>query len=501
MRISTYDVSQAGLTTQQPRATMDPKQAATLGNEVQDLAQGLSSLGEHYKQLKNQDEVFNGKHALDQGLDKIHVEKMTNPDVHKAIETLDQDYQKLVDEVSTKYVSDSETRNRFKEEALLATDRRKSTLQTALYNRASQLYKGKFNDRMDHLQNEYLHTLPNLQPIIIKEMQREAQNAINVGGVHADFVNHRLQTTINNLGAKQLKTDLSLADSAPDPKNSIDNIEAELKKGDQGRYKNIPAERRDEAMRNVASAKARAVRTEKERIRNINHITDKNMTWKYIHGALTQDELDTNFNKMSPERYKTLSEGLLSGKISETNHPEEYSKAMDFIGDEKNSERDSLNKILDLEKDGKLTSDEAHSLAKMFMVPPEGDPVFKLEARPNLAAMLKAQEEKNNLSKDKRTQAKGWWEALKEHFGGRKAEANDAARKIINEYNGQQNQGEKDKPDWGQNQLKKAIKDDVMKNNPKLRNVHIPETGLMIMDANGNKAMVYPDFSYREVSQ
>ena len=165
-----------------------------------------------------------------------------------------------------------------------------------------------------------------------------------------------------------------------------------MAKGDKGRYSYLDAGQRIIAENKLKTGMKTAETTEKERARNINHQTDKDLTWKYLHGGLTQDDIDRNYNRLTPGRAATLTKGLIMGDVPQKSNPKAYGDMMDFIADKKNSERDCTDKLLEMETAGKLSKDEAQTLAESFIVDPGKDPVMQLSQRPNLPEMLKAQD-------------------------------------------------------------------------------------------------------------
>lgn len=231
------------------------------------------------------------------------------------------------------------------------------------------------------------------------QIAEKGNEYINLDVVHGDAARNHIKAVMGNLGGNRLKTALGQADTATDPMEQVQHVEDELKKGDQGEFKDIPTEKRDAAFKEVENAKQRALKTSESRQRLIRHIYDKHLTTKYAEGKLTENDLLHAQNHMSEERFNMLSQNLLNYNMQTQANPKEYVKAIDFISDtDKNTERDCLNYIIKSENDRKLTSDEAHNLVKMFMIAPEDDPNMKLPQRPNLIQMLQAQEQKDSMS-------------------------------------------------------------------------------------------------------
>jgi hypothetical protein len=483
MAVPTYGVDRAKLTTESPSAMVDPSKTTGLGQEVASIGEGLAALGAHMEKIRDEQQITAGKNLLSKSLDKIYLEKIKDPDVWGQTDKIDEDYQKAIDSASQNITS-SEARDKFQNEAQLIADRKRTSLTMALFNRQSQLYKGTFTDRLDNLQEEYLKST-NLsdQEVLKKEMVAETKNAISIGGVNPAYAQLHLRKVLNDLGLKLLDSDLGLTDN---PK-ALDNIAEEVKKGDSGRYKEIPIEKREQALKSIDRAKTRAEKTEKERIRNVNHIADKTVTWKYANGTLTQEDLFKNATKMTKERYDLLSANLKNNNMASETNPYEFTAMIDFISDEKNSERDCANKILEKENAGKLTPNEAHDLTKMFMVSPDDDPVFKLSQRPNLNQMVEAQDKKNDIH----TEKAGWFATLinsiKSHFGDDKKKTSEATKKIMRNYLAD-NTTARDTREWAQAQAKKVTNEDILQKHPEISK--FPKEGKVI-----GKYRYFPDGS------
>ena len=482
MRIPTHGTQQSSLTTDVSRATIDPKAAGQTGEMVSEMGKDLASLGEHFQKLRDEQEITAAKVALSKATDQIHVSSLKDPDVWGQPEKIETMYQDAASAAGERITS-SEAKMKFQNESQLIIERKRTSLMTGIMNRQSNLYKGTYVDRINQLATEYETSLPQDQAVIRQEMEREKQNAISIGGVNAVYAQTHLQTVLNQLGGRTLKSDLGSADASPDPVKQIEAIESELKKGDSGKYKDIPKEKRDAAFREVTSAKTRAEKTVPERQRLMRHLYDKSMTEKYANGELTEENLIHSQNKMSPERFKMLAENLINGNMATQHNPEEYARMIDFISNDKNTERDCLNEIIQAENSGKIMPDEAKSLVKMFMISSEDDPNFKLSKRPNLEQMLSAQSQKDDTSKEKRTGLGAWWKSLWNHD---QKNATENAKKVVKAYNDEPNKAVKDAPGWGMIQADKIASQDRLKKFPSIAS--FPEEGRVI-----NGWRFYPD--------
>ena len=110
-----------------------------------------------------------------------------------------------------------------------------------------------------------------------------------------------------------------------------------------------------------------------------------------------------------------------------------------------------------METAGKLSKDEAQTLAESFIVDPGKDPVMQLSQRPNLPEMLKAQDQKNDMSQQKRSWLSSAWQMIGSYVGSNAAKGAELALQM-NVWMGKNNsQSDEDMPKAAKEVIKKDI--------------------------------------------
>ena len=485
---------------------------ATKGEIVQTIGEGLAGLGEHFAKIRNAQEITSAKVALSKGTDQIHIDSLKDPDIWGQTDKLEQKYSDSVQKASAR-IHDPETKEKFLNEAELIVSRKQTGLQTALFNKQSQLYKGTYQDRLSQLEKEYYTALPHDQGIIKQEMEREMKDAISVGGVNPEYAQHHLKTIQDNLGINLLKSDLGSVHDNPD---AVRNVIDELNTGKQGTYKDVSPKQMKQAKDIADQELSHAERYVKENFRNQNHIYDKSATFEFSSGEMKQDRLNQIAGQgMSQERYDLLSKGLRLDIMPSTTGKETYAVGdlIDFGSDTDNhSERDTTNKILEDYNAKKISKKSASDLLQLFAVHPDNDPVIKLfkdNKKPSLENMVKAQDEKNEMSKEKRSRAGMASDKLNNHFGtseeGKKA-SSEAMLKLAKNYSAEQKSEVRDTKAWHENQADSLISEATEKSleSAKIDTKNIPQEG-KIVKAGAGWAKIYRDqmgkLKYHQISE
>ncbi len=337
----------------------------------------------------------------------------------------------------------------------------------------SALYKGTYQDTLKRMSKNYEVARNQKERDVIKQKMTDQMNrAVKLGGVDPEKARESLQKTFEELPMRTLRSDLG---HVHDSVKGVEEVRKQLDLGEKGHYQGMAPDKLEAANKLIDSAMSRAEKTVENKRKLENLAADKMVAFKYVHGGMTQDELDKNINKMTPSTYVSISKGLLGGEITQQSHPEAFSKAIDFIADPNNSEMDSFNYLL-----------EAHSLAKMFMIPPQEDENFKLPKRPNLNEMLESQEKQKAASEEKR----GIIASLKQFFGSN----TKGIKKTIDNVNNEQDPKAKNAPNFVMDQAKKVKAQDFLTKHPEVSS--FPKEGKVI-----GKYRYFPDGSTEEVSQ
>jgi len=389
-------------------ARANPELASAGGQMLEDAGKGLGSIAEHFEKLHDDSQSNKAEIALYDKLDKKHIELMQSDNPHKARLSLDGEVDSIINETSS-MIDTPNPKEQWKQSASLMAERWKTTISSQLMNRELELGKSNLLGLEDSLAKQYILTGDQDKAMIKAKMAEIMQRGIGNHYIHPEVGREYLKSLFDKLPVDVVDSDIGLALSSDDPVGTTENIISELEKGNKGRYKDIPEGKEKLAMLEKAiSARTLANKLVQEKTRNINHIADKQATFDYASGTLTQDWLIQHENTMTKKRYDLLTNNLRNKNMATQSNPYDFMEMIDFMSEnlktnDENSERDVTNKLIQMENDKRLTPDEAHDLVKMFMIPPDKDPVFKLPQRPTLEQYLTAQEQKNNMSTNKRT--------------------------------------------------------------------------------------------------
>jgi hypothetical protein len=407
----------AKVPTYESRASLQPVSnvAATAGQGemIQEAAKGLEGIAQYFEKIKTQQETLSANTELDKALRQINFDTQTKAKSAKTTSEIDgfgnsaqDEITKAISETSGK-ISNLDARQAFMTHAEVRANRASTILSNFLMKQQLDLHKETLFQNVDGLTEEYIHSAdPGERNNIKSEIKQNVMQAISNGGISRLAGYEYLNSHMNKMAEMQHEHDLELMKNSANPQTLYDNIK-----------KNITGDPELNDKQKIAlQTKADSMlkyndNLQKAKQQHINHIADKELTWKYINGTLTKDDVMNNYDKMTPERAVALIKGLDNSNIKTNPHAKEYNEMMDYITDPKNSERDCIDKLLKYETSGKLTKKEAESLTHLFYIPTDKDPVFKVK-RMELEAMLKAQEEKNGIHKSWIEKLGAWWKSL-----------------------------------------------------------------------------------------
>ena len=411
MRIPTESIE-----TQRIQPTpFSPKIAAQAGEEMSAMGDALGAVTEHFEQLRDKSEIIKQKTDAIRQMAQANMDAAKDPDLATAPKRYEERLRQIVDETS-QGITSPQARNQFKDEMQLHLETRSIAIQNMINKRSIDQAQAVGFEHMDELKTQYQTAAhEGHADAILTEGQNTVKSLVDSGAMNSEAAYKYLKEWKNDLHESLAVSDIESFKESPDGKKLLTNLLAEVDKGEKGIYK-LTLDQENKIKPKAEAALKYTENREKANIKNINHMTDKDMTWKYVQHTLSQDELDRNFNKMTPGRYKTLSDGLKKPDYSVKPHAKEYNEMMDYLADETHSERECIDKLLHYETTGKLSAGEAKSLTHLFYIPTDKDPVFKLR-KLDLASMVEAQEQKNQQHNDIASRIGAFWKSL---FGGHK---------------------------------------------------------------------------------
>ena len=424
--------------TYESQATISPRtmpDAGTSGEMLTKIGQGLEGIGEYFDKLKIQQETLSAKTELDKRIRDIDTDTQIKARTAKTATELDDLSKSANDQISQAInetsgkIRDNEAKNTFLSHAETRAERANTIQNSFIMKQQINLGKDTAINRVDTIMQDYWHSAdPGERANLEAEMKQTVADAVNTGYFDRTSGSRYLKTHLNKLHTGQIDHDIELMKTSDNPDTIAKNIRSNIENDST-----LNASQKASYQGKVDSGLKYADATNKAKKQLINHQTDKELTWKYINGTLTKDDVLNNYSKMTPERAKSLIKGLDSSTKPTNPHAKEYNEMMNFVGDTKNSERDCINKLLDYETKGKLTAKEAKSLANMFYIPTDKDPVFKVRQM-KLQEMMSAQEDKNAMHKTLADQLGSWWKSLpfnKEHKAELMQRLSDAKDKNV----------------------------------------------------------------------
>lgn len=461
-KIQTYD-SQVQLSEESPKAQQDPQKMAAPGELVSEAGKTLGELGDYMNKLRDLQQSTAGMHILRQSVQQHYVEAANSADPMKALEKVDENFQKDM-EAASKHISSVEGREKFMQMASSYVDRKSIGLQSTLMSKANKLTEASVAKDIDERAKDVISSQPK------EHAQAMSDFKAYVDYTKETYPNHQgiqkyYDHVMKTLPEKMFSADIGKWDQIEgDPHQYLQGIQKELQKGDKGWYKDLPPEKHEWAINETNKAMKQAdVKMDYKQINN-QHKADKKATVMFAMGQLTPDKLAESSVGMSRERFDLLNKNR-DVITSEEPHPQEFADALDFINDHKNSERESLNYVIGQMNKGKLTAQEGKDIIKMFTVMPEDDPVFKVPKGATLEQYITSQGDKNAMSEDKRKASGTWWKSLKS-TGLPPVDIYNAARKIIGGYNSDNGNDKKDTVNWAASQAKDQIKKSRIEKHP-----------------------------------
>jgi hypothetical protein len=567
-KIQTYD-SQVQLSEESPKAQQDPQKMAAPGELVSEAGKTLGELGDYMNKLRDLQQSTAGMHILRQSVQQHYVEAANSADPMKALEKVDENFQKDM-EAASKHISSVEGREKFMQMASSYVDRKSIGLQSTLMSKANKLTEASVAKDIDERAKDVISSQPK------EHAQAMSDFKAYVDYTKETYPNHQgiqkyYDHVMKTLPEKMFSADIGKWDQIEgDPHPYLQSIQKELQKGDKGWYKDLPPEKKEWAITQTNKAMKQADVKMDYKQRNNQHKADKKATVLFAMGQLTPDKLAESSVGMSRERFDLLNKNR-DVITSEEPHPQEFADALDYIhdlssskpvdkstwdkradGSEKgtgflgllkrpdgkvsseisvgvnidgkemeiptlvptlsqkerdyllndgkptkeivakatafakerlaqgksvfaddsespqkkgNTERESLDYVLQKMNEGKLTAQEGKDIIKMFTVSPEDDPVFKVPKNATLEQYITSQGDKNAMSEDKRKASGTWWKSLKS-TGLPPVDIYNAARKIIGGYNSDNGNDKKDTVNWAASQAKDQIKKSRIEKHP-----------------------------------
>lgn len=209
---------------------MNPNAAASLGNSVVDLSQGLEGIGEMVQKLDNKRQALKAETLLATQHRQTAQMVATDPDIDSLDKRVEdrtmQDIQN-----AAQLIQEPEARNNFVSKAQLDTERRNAPLYRTIMARKSQDFKNTLVQANDEDIKDY-QTLadPDERKLIKERIAQRTNDAIKDGHVNSTWAKAHVETLLRSADINQVKSDMAI--------NATATYE-QIQKGKDGLYPDL----------------------------------------------------------------------------------------------------------------------------------------------------------------------------------------------------------------------------------------------------------------------
>ena len=461
---------------------MDPRVASQVGQEIVDVSEGLSSLGqklqEHQDWRETKDaEIYMARHH-NENISLAH----SDPDIDTLEMRLENKSNQDVQSAAN-LIKSQQARNSFIEKATLKQEIQKSNLFSVINSRKIQDGKGKLLQANDEIIKEYQNTSDPEQRSLLKQQLIDDTNEAKAKGyINGSWAEHYIQTHIKAMDIGQVAKDIDA-----EPNGAL----KELEKGNGGIYKDLNDKERASFIKQAKNVIERkntiAKRVAIERRNN----NEADLAMKQLNGIDISSDIEEGlFNKTVSRSFfdKAVANGASPvGPTAETDK-NVYVGLIHKLIDPSTTPEIARAEILQANTDGKISPQDARRLYQMHLTP-DGDAFKSIADSENVdadMAFLDRQEKlKSNLNKKKekfsgvRDFFRGWG------IGRKKEDVADAWKSFYDKTGDT-------KPDGYMGVAQGVINEKNIQDNPTLFN-QCPQDGSVCLDGQGRKALVFPN--------
>jgi hypothetical protein len=310
-------------------AEWDPKVAGAKGADIQDLGQGLKSLGQTIQKLDDRRQTLKAETYLAKQHMQIRQMAATDPHIDQLDEMVDQRSQDAVSEASN-FIQSPEARASFVSNANLDIERRNVGVYNTILRRKSQDFKNELVQANDADIQEYQGmTDPDERKLLRQKIIDRTNQAINDGHVNADWARAHATTLLKAADLNQVKSDMAINATA---------TYQELSKGKDGLYPNL-----NDAQRKQFADRAQKMITKEGADNKLiygiaqNH-AESQLVDKMAAGTLTQQDINNaqlmgnKGIRIRPEFAKAATQAM-EDPFPTDSAPDKYNKLLDKIQD------------------------------------------------------------------------------------------------------------------------------------------------------------------------
>lgn len=310
-------------------APWNPKAAATIGNEVADVGQGLEGLGEQVQKLDDRRQTLKAETYLAKQHLQISQTAATDPDLDGLNEKVDNMSQDAVSQAADLIKSPS-ARESFISQASLDIERRNSTVYNTILRRKSQDFKNELVQANDaDVQDYQMSANPQERGLIRQRIMDRTSQAIDDGHINADWGRAHAKTLLKSADINQVTSDMSI-----DPTHTYE----QLQKDKEGLYPYLTDGQRKQFMDRAQKMIEKQGADNKLIFSVAQNHTENNILDKMGSNTLTQDYINNAATigikgiRPRPEFVKAATQAMEDPFPTES-APEKYNKLVNQAQD------------------------------------------------------------------------------------------------------------------------------------------------------------------------
>ena len=322
---------------------INSKTAATLGGEVVDLGEGISSLGEQMQKVQNITEKNNAVTALSKANDITHNKFQTDPNTYDAFGRADDELDKNVENAASN-IHDPVAKEEFLAQAARMKDSKLTSINYMLQGRILQAGKTSLRNIANASQEEYNGAINSDQEDAIKKsFNNHVDEMLNTGAINPEAAENLREQQNYHFGFGKAINDIDRSNNPKVPQAVLDKLEngdyGDLKEQDYNHIKTRAEQkiqaldvRQKKAMLNIQERNARDLDL---MLKTNNPNIQQHAEELFYTGQISQKTFDNYTGKGKKPLVDPNTDGT------------SYIEALAYIADPKTSIADARNFIMD----------------------------------------------------------------------------------------------------------------------------------------------------------
>lgn len=470
-KIPRYETD-ATLTKEAPSVPVNAEAYGTFGKGLQEMGQTLGVIGQTFEKLRDIQQVSEAETEAAQRMEDLRIRTDNDPDIYGAGQRAEEELRKIREDTSNK-ISSVPAKMKYGAEYDLKSVAFMHKVNTDLKGKQVDLAQATMLKANDVDKEAYFNAASAAEQQMIKDrMKNRVDEMMSVGAIDQMAGYKYWTATEHDLNVGQVKNDIEL-----DAGLAL----RELQKGKEGIYPDITTEERQDLTKAAEYQIARSERIAKQNIMIARNKNEAAMVDKYWNGTLTNDEVENGLltGGISAGFGNTMMKNLQSPKsIDAKTDPETYMKLVDSILTPGRNPFEVRAELLKANTDGKLSRNDLQRLYTTRMIPgSEGN--FSLAEE-----VTGGKNEDNPIVKWLKAGVKVITDTLPP-FAAFDAVKNLFSRTHDDKLDGPQIVGA----------ANDEVKQHFLELNPNIATY--PKEGKEMIDAYGNKALVFPNGSYK----